>query len=98
MVEHIVFFKIRPQATPEQKQAMVDGLKSLAKLIPGIARLSVGENFSDRSRGFTYGLVVRFTDRAALEAYLPHPAHQEVVEKYIRPINDDVLVVDYECE
>jgi hypothetical protein len=39
---------------------------------------------------------VRFTDKAALDGYLPHPAHRDAVERLIRPIIEDVLVVDYE--
>jgi len=42
------------------------------------------------------GLVVRFRDRAALDAHIPHPAHRGVVEKHIHPIREEVIVVDYE--
>ena len=45
----------------------------------------IGTNFTDRSRGFNLGLYVRFTDKAALDYYQPHPIHEEfkatVVEK-----------------
>ena len=34
--------------------------------------------------------------RAALEGYIPHSAHREVVERDVRPIMDSVIVVDYE--
>src|SRR5262245_34454430 len=39
--------------------------------IPGIADLSCGANFSDQAKGYTHGLVVRFTDRSGLETYGP---------------------------
>jgi hypothetical protein len=41
-------------------------------------------------------LVVRFTDRAALEAYGPHPEHQRVLQNFINPIRADTLALDYE--
>lgn len=96
MIEHIVLFKVKAGTPPEAVAAMVNGLKALQSVVPGIASLSVGANFSDRSKGFTHGLVVRFRDKAALDGYIPHPAHREVVEKLIRPITEDVLAVDYE--
>ena len=96
MVEHIVLFKVKAGTTTDAIAAMVQGLKGLAGRVPGVVGLSVGANFSDRNKGFTHGLVVRFENRAALDGYIPHPAHREVVEMLIRPISEDVLVVDYE--
>jgi stress responsive alpha/beta barrel protein len=96
MVEHIVLFKVRVETPPQAVAAMTDGAKGLKSRVPGIVDLSFGPKFSDRNKGFTHGLVVRFQDRAALDGYIPHPAHREVVEKLIRPITEDVLVVDYE--
>lgn len=96
MVEHIVLFKTTAAATVEQKERMIAELRTLREKIPGIVDLTVGHNFSDRSQGFDIGLVVRFTDRAALEVYLPHPAHRGCVDRFIAPIKEDVIVVDYE--
>ena len=96
MVEHIVLFKTRADATPEQREAMRQALLSLQDRVPGIVQATCGYNFSERNQGYDLGFVVRFADRAALDAYLPHPAHQEVVERYVRPISEGVLVVDYE--
>jgi hypothetical protein len=96
MIEHIVLFKVKVGTSPESVAAMVAGLRGLRSVVPGIVDLSVGANFSDRSKGFTHGLVVRFQDRAALDGYIPHPAHREVVEKLIRPITEEVLAADYE--
>ncbi len=96
MVEHVVLFKLKPEATEEQKTAAMEALKGLQHQIDGIVHLTCGKNFSERSQGFEIGLVVRFQNRAALEAYLPHPAHRGAVERYLHPIREDVIVVDYE--
>jgi hypothetical protein len=53
-------------------------------------------NFSDRAKGYKHGLVGRFADRSALEAYTPHPEHQRVVQNFISPIRADILALDYE--
>ncbi|HEU4751585.1 MAG TPA: Dabb family protein [Armatimonadota bacterium] len=98
MVEHVVLFKTTPEATPEQKQRAMAELKALKEKIPGIVDLTVGANFSERSQGYDIGLVVRFVDRAALEVYLPHPAHRGCVDEFIAPIKADVIVVDYDID
>lgn len=95
-VVHIVLFRWRPDADTTQIEDAHAALRRLADEIPGIVELTCGANFTDRAKGYNSGLVVRFADRAALEAYLPHPAHRTVVEKYINPIREDSLALDYE--
>lgn len=96
MVEHLVILKFKPDTTSEQLDAFLKGARGLRDKIEGIVDLSVGANYTERSQGFTHGVHVRFTDKAALDHYLPHPAHVEVVENCIKPIADDIIVVDYE--
>lgn len=96
MIEHIVLFKWQPDASPEAIASVMAALKGLKDKIPEIIDLSCGENFSERGQGFQHGLVVRFADRVALKSYQVHPAHQEVVQKLIKPILTDILAVDYE--
>lgn len=95
-VIHIVLFKWTAEARPEAIERAVQGLRDLRDKIPGILELSCGKSFSDRGQGFHHGLLIRFTDRAALEVYGPHPEHQRVVQEWINPIKSDVIVCDYE--
>ena len=95
-VIHIVLFKWKEDASPSAIAEVVVGLQRLAQEIPGILDLSCGENFSTRSQGFHTGVVVRFTDRNALDEYGPHASHQAVVQNLIAPIRADVIAVDYE--
>ena len=98
VIEHVVLFKLKAEAPDERKAEMLRQLTSLKERIPGIIGVSAGVNFSARAQGYTHGFVVRFRDRAALEAYLPHPAHQAVVEHHVRPISEGVLALDYEFQ
>lgn len=97
MIEHVVLFKVRPNATEEQKSALLKALLGLRAMVPGILDASAGYNFSDRARGYSIGFTVRFKDRASLDAYFPHPAHKSVVKDYVNPITEEVVVVDYEA-
>lgn len=96
MIEHLVLFKWKQDASPEAIARVLEGLKALKSQIPEIVDLSCGKNFSDRSQGFQHGLVVRFNSRQDLEIYQPHPAHQVLIKDYIKPILADILAVDYE--
>jgi len=96
MIEHIVLFRWTDAASPAAIETVMAELRKLKTKIPGIVDLSCGANFCDRAKGYTHGLVVRFTDRAALESYGPHPEHQRVVQNLIKPIAADILALDYE--
>jgi hypothetical protein len=96
LIEHVVLFKAKPSSAPERLDAMIAAILSLKDKIPGIVHGSGGVNFSARAQGYTHGIVLRFKDRAALDAYLPHPAHQDVVAAHVRPNTEAVLALDYE--
>ena len=96
MIEHIVLFRWTGDASPEAINSAVAALSDMKGKIPAIVDLSCGADFSESGKGYTHGLVVRVKDQAALETYLAHPEHQRVVEKFINPILDEILALDYE--
>ncbi|MGN8048230.1 Dabb family protein [Curtobacterium sp. 22159] len=63
--------------------------------IEGVESVRSGESVSTEGLegGFDWMLVVRFRDRAALEAYLPHPEHQPVAT-FIQGASARVVVFD----
>ena len=75
---------------------MVEAFKSLQGRVPSIHEISCGKNTSDRSRGFTHGLLVRFRSQADLDEYLVHADHQRVVAEFVRPMVEEIIVVDYQ--
>jgi len=97
MVEHIVLLKLKPEVTDAQLETLSDALLEMADEIPGIDAITAGTNNSPegKSQGYAYGFIVRFTDEAARDAYLPHPFHRQVAGGHIRPLVEDVLVFDY---
>jgi hypothetical protein len=95
VIDHVVLLAVRPG---ENAEPMVAALRELAETIPGIVSLSAGVNFTDRGKQFTHGLSLRLEDRAALDRYLAHPQHVAVVEQQIKPIIDDIVVLDWTVE
>lgn len=73
--------------------------ESLAE-IPCVERVSFGPSTtSKRSRGFTHGLVVRFSSSSDLPVYLEHPIHLLVKAKMVdflvdRDFENSVLAID----
>lgn len=63
--------------------------------IDGVESVRSGESVSTEGLegDFDWMLAVRFRDRAALDAYLPHPSHRPVAE-FIRASSDRVVVFD----
>ena len=96
MIEHAVFFAVRPGTPGDAVDAMLGALRALPGAVPGIRSLSAGPTFTDRGKQFTHGLLVRFESRADLATYLAHPAHVAVVQEVVKPIADDVVVLDWE--
>ena len=96
MVEHILLLRWNDKTSLEAIDRAMAELRGLKEKIPGILDLTSGTNFSERAKGFTHGMVFRFKDRAALEAYIMHPEHQRVVQTFLNPIRADTLVFDYE--
>ena len=94
MIDHLVFLAVREDASPEDIEDLIASIWSLKDAVPGVIDLSVGENFSPRSGGYTHGLFVRFETADDLQAYLKHPDHLAVAEKLDSLTSR--IVVDYE--
>jgi Stress responsive A/B Barrel Domain len=95
MVDHLVFFAVKEDASQEEVDDLVSSIRGLKNEVPSVIDLSVGEDFSGRSGGYTHALLARFNDRAGLQEYMKHPAHLAVVEK-LDATTTGRIVVDYE--
>lgn len=94
MVEHMVWMKFRDGVTPARIEQHLAALRGLCETVPGIVRLAVGENFTDRAEGFTHGLLVTLESRDALSTYATHPAHVAVAEPLKR--DAELRAMDFE--
>jgi hypothetical protein len=93
---HVVLFKFKDSATPEQVKAVEAAFLALPTKINTIVSLEWGTNVSPENKndGYTHCFFVTFKDKAGVDVYLPHPAHKEF-GALLRPILDKVLVIDY---
>lgn len=97
-VVHTVLFKFNESTTQIQIDSLKRGIQRLEQVIPGILEVSFGKNFSERSKGFTYAVTMKFLDRTNLEKFYVHPKHLELIKTSIKPIIVDMAVIDFEEE
>ena len=95
MVDHLLFFAVREGASQGEIEDLVSSMRALREDVPSTVDLSVGEDFSGRSGGYTHALFARFEDVAGLREYMEHPAHLAVVEK-LDATTTGRIVADYE--
>ena len=96
VVRHVVLFKFKDSATPDQVKSIESKFRDLKSKIPSIVDFEWGTNVSpeNHAQGFTHCFMLTFRDAAGRDAYLPHPAHKEFGAQ-LGPYLDKVLVVDY---
>jgi hypothetical protein len=100
-VKHVVVFKYKPTATPEQIEQVANSFKDLKGKIPGIVSFEYGTNNSPEklNKGFTHVFLLTFTDAAARDAYLPHTEHKKFGELLGKlGVLEEPFVVDFEVE
>ena len=93
-VAHIVWMKFNDDVSGEAIEQHLIQLRSLLSGVDCVLDLSLGENFTDRSTGYTHGLIVTLPDKDSLKVYAEHPLHQKVAGRLIK--DADLIALDYE--
>lgn len=97
-VEHVVLAWLNEPGNAAVKDKMVAATHTFQKEIPGILALSVGDAIpSNRDvvdDSFDLAIVIRFKDKAALDAYEKHPVHVKAVKEVLAPNVSKLKVYD----
>jgi heme-degrading monooxygenase HmoA len=88
---HIITVQWTPESTPEQRQAALDGVKTMASQIPGITNVWLKK--IKVQGGKDNVIVMEFKDQAAFDAYVEHPAHKKWEEVYL-PVRGQSFTFD----
>jgi hypothetical protein len=96
-VEHVVIVWLKDSGNVEQRAKILDE-SIVLQSIPGVVSIKSGQVIaSERSivdSSFDVALIVSFSDRAALDAYLVHPVHVQLVEETLKPLVARIQVYD----
>jgi hypothetical protein len=95
-IRHVVHFKFKADATPDQIKKITEEFAALKTKISEVDSLEWGTDSSPEglSKDFKYVWIVSFKNARDRDAYLVHPAHKAFVA-ILKPILDDVMVVDF---
>ena len=95
-VFHVVHFKFKADAKPEQIATIEKEFAALKGKIDVVQTLEWGTDISPEklSDGFTHCWVLTFKNEKDRDAYLVHSAHKAFVE-IVLPVIDKPLVVDF---
>jgi Stress responsive A/B Barrel Domain len=95
MLVHVVSFKYKAstdEATRTQHRERLGALK----VIDGVIDLKVGADIVRSPRSYDTGLVIFFTNRAALDAYQKDPRHVPVSQFGVASC-DSIVAVDFDA-
>lgn len=94
-VEHMVWVKFKEGISPERIKEHMDNVLTMRDSIPGVVDLCLGENFTDRSGGYTLGIIVTLDNRTSLENYIVHEQHVKVATP-LKADSESLVVLDIE--
>jgi hypothetical protein len=104
MIVHLVLFRPRANLSAQERQLLADAFATAVLEIPTVRRARVGRRLM-HGRGYEqlmtarydYAALLEFDDAAGLLAYLEHPAHQQLGERFFSAF-EDALMYDFELE
>ena len=96
MLRHVVLFKFKDSATPDQVKQVENAFLALPSAIKEIKDIEWGTNNSPENlnEGLTHCFFLSFSSEKERDIYLPHPAHK-AFGAILKPYLDKVVVVDY---
>ena len=96
MLRHVVLFKFKDDAKPENVKLVEDAFRKLPSQIKEIKEFEWGTNNSPENlnQGLTHCFFLSFESEKDRDAYLPHPAHK-AFGALLRSYLDKGVVVDY---
>jgi hypothetical protein len=95
-LNHVVSFKFKSTASPEEIRKVEQAFGELKKKISQVQSYEWGTNVSkeNRDKGFTHCFILTFKSEKDRDAYIQHPEHAAFV-KVALPSVDDVFVIDF---
>jgi hypothetical protein len=89
VVFHVFGFQWKSGTSVAQKERAAREIAAFQGKIPGLLQTHVGPNISPRGKGYTFAGIMQFKDKASLEAYPLHPAHQALLT-WLVPLIDAI--------
>lgn len=86
MIYHNVMLTLKENATAEQRDAIVDGLRDLPALIEGVKEIDVHVDLGLAEGNASVFFRMSFDDEDSWRAYSAHAAHVALANEHIKPV------------
>ncbi|KAM0018237.1 putative stress-response A/B barrel domain-containing protein HS1/DABB1 [Helianthus debilis subsp. tardiflorus] len=91
----VTFVKLKENLGENEKSRVLEVIGGMKDEFPRIEELSVGENFSDRAKGYTIASVAVLGGPADLEALDSNAELVQLHKEKVKDLIESVVVVDY---
>jgi hypothetical protein len=104
MIVHVVLFRPRPDLTTAARSDLAETLTTALRYIPSVRRARVGRRVRHgrpyeqlMQVDYSHAAVVEFDDLSGLQAYLAHPAHEQLAARFFAAF-EEALMYDFELD
>jgi hypothetical protein len=102
VIAHIVLFRPRASLSRNERSALIESFSRALAEIPSIRRTRLGRRITHgrayeqmMREDYEYAVVLEFDDVDGLMAYLQHPSHDHLAERFFAAF-DVALMYDYD--
>jgi hypothetical protein len=104
VITHVVLLRPRQGLSQEERAGLAAALRNAMRSIPSIRRARVGRRLTHGRQyeqlmhvDYEYAAFLDFDDLAGLKAYLEHPAHEELAQRFFH-VMDEGLMYDFDVD
>ena len=101
MIVHVVLFRPRPDVTDAERDGLLEAMRRAALEIPSVRRFRVGRHIAEPVPyvmggfpPFSWVALLEFDDEAGLRAYLSHPLHVALGQRF-NAAAEAAMIYDY---
>jgi hypothetical protein len=101
VITHLVLFRPRDGLSPTERAQLIEALRNALRTIPSIRRARLGRRvthgrpYEQSMRHYEFAALLEFDDVTGLTAYLEHPAHDALAERFFKVV-DEALMYDFQ--
>ncbi len=102
MIAHVVLFRLRPDLSDDARETLANTLARATREIPSIRRAHVGTRLTTgrayeqlMTTDYSFAAIFEFDDRGGLQAYLDHPVHEQLAQRFYASV-EQALTYDFE--
>ena len=102
MIAHLVLFRPRPGLTDADRSRLVNAFREALSAIPSLRRARIGRRILHgrpyealMRTNYSHAAVLEFDDATGLQAYLTHPAHEELGALFFESF-EEALIYDFD--